>query len=248
MVRWLVAIVFSCALVALVTPSAYAQEPTAAPQLADVLTGNAKADYVAGRVLFQDGDFAAASVKFKSALEQSKDERLYWNLGACERGLKHYGQAIRHLERFKMVSTVTPTEQKEADDCSLALRAFVAEVSVTADADAEVLIDEQPIGRAPIEKYLVDIGEHRLAVKKEGFTTFTQPLLIKDASPVRISATLEAVLHRGRLSVIAGANDAIAIDDKATAIGRFEGTLSSGVHTVRVTAPKKKPFEQRDRR
>src|SRR6185503_13375936 len=41
--------------------------PPATPPLSEALTGQAQADYQAARLLYGDGDFAGASLKFKQA-------------------------------------------------------------------------------------------------------------------------------------------------------------------------------------
>src|SRR5882724_2714841 len=58
--------------------------------LSESLTGGAKSDYEAARLLYGDGDHAGALVKFQSAFDQSKEPRLLWNMAACEKNLRHY--------------------------------------------------------------------------------------------------------------------------------------------------------------
>ena len=66
--------------------------------LSDTLTGSAKIDYDAGKLLFSDGDMAGALVKFKSAYDTSKDARLLWNIAACEKSLHHYARVLSYLD------------------------------------------------------------------------------------------------------------------------------------------------------
>src|SRR5437762_13903717 len=68
--------------------------------LTQALTGEAKADYDAGKVLASDGDFAGALIKFTSAYEQSKDARLLWNVAVCEKNMRHYSRVIATLNRY----------------------------------------------------------------------------------------------------------------------------------------------------
>ena len=55
--------------------------------LGDALSGEAKAEYDAARILFGDDDFAGALVKFERAFEFSGDLRLLWNMAVCEKSL-----------------------------------------------------------------------------------------------------------------------------------------------------------------
>jgi len=43
--------------------------PPATPPLSEALTGQAQADYQAAKLLYGDGDFAGASLKFKQAFD-----------------------------------------------------------------------------------------------------------------------------------------------------------------------------------
>src|SRR4051812_12715849 len=56
----------------------------APPSLGDTLTGQARTEYDLGKILYRDGDFAAALVKFQKAYEISSEPRLLWNVAACE--------------------------------------------------------------------------------------------------------------------------------------------------------------------
>src|SRR5438067_2397302 len=52
----------------------------APPSLGDSLTGPAKTEYDLGKILYRDGDFAGALVKFQKSYELSSDPRLLWNV------------------------------------------------------------------------------------------------------------------------------------------------------------------------
>lgn len=231
-------------------PSAHASPSSStspAPSLGESLEGAAKADYLGGRALFTDGDFAGALVKFRSAHERSKDHRLLWNVAACERGLRHYAQALRNLQRFEAEAvSATDEERREAAELVTALRPYVADVAVRVnERGARVAIDDQPVGETPLDKVIVDIGEHRLVVHKDGFVDHAAPLTVKGPEALAIDVVLVPAKHDGRLSVVAASGDTIAVDGRAVGAGTYEGTLRSGVHVVRVTAPGKKPFESR---
>ncbi|MGH7329836.1 MAG: hypothetical protein ACREJX_15930, partial [Polyangiaceae bacterium] len=68
------------------SPAAFAKppKPPAAPagpkSLSDTLTGDAKADYEAGKLLFSDGDYAGAEIKLQGAYDKSQEPRLLWNI------------------------------------------------------------------------------------------------------------------------------------------------------------------------
>src|SRR5262245_25502031 len=78
-------------------PRAAASSPQS---LAESLPGEARANYDAGRVLFEDQDYAGALVKFERAFKHTPDPRLLWNMAACEKSLRHYARALELLERY----------------------------------------------------------------------------------------------------------------------------------------------------
>src|SRR5688572_33443050 len=84
------------ALATLISASALADP---AP-LSEALTGDAKAAYEGGKLLYGDGDFAGARVKFQAAYETAKDPRLLWNVAVCEKGLRHYAKVVELTKKY----------------------------------------------------------------------------------------------------------------------------------------------------
>lgn len=219
-------------------------EAPGASSLANDLTGSAKADYLAARSLLSDGDFAAALVKLTSALEASGDKRLLWNIASCHRGMRHYAEAIRSLERFKVEGgpTVTETLRTNATEIIDGLRPYVGVLTVHAsEQNASVYIDDKLAGTTPLDRYLVDLGEHSIVVKKDKLSDYKKRINVPGSADIVLDAVL---VHEGRVVVRAGANDAIAIDGRVVAASSYEGALSTGAHTLRVSAPGMRTSEQ----
>ncbi len=68
--------------------------------LSETLTGDAKVAYEAGELLFGDGDYAGAEIKFKAAYDTSQDARLLWNMAACEKSQRHYARTEQLVRAF----------------------------------------------------------------------------------------------------------------------------------------------------
>ena len=116
--------------------SARALPPFKKP-LAETLTGMARAEYEAGRLLYVDGDYAGAALKFQRAYEESKDPRLLWNTAAAEKNLRHYAKVVELVERYVAEggTRLKPEDRAEADALLVTVRAFIS--TVTLDVQPE---------------------------------------------------------------------------------------------------------------
>jgi len=224
---------------------AAAAAPAVKP-LAESLTGTARAEYAAGKVLYMDGDYAGALVKYQVAYEASKDPRLLFNVAACEKALRHYAKVVKLLEDYKTKAgpMLSADDKKEADELLANLKPLVSPVRVTvSEPDADVYIDDQKIGTSPInESFLVDLGARKLTVRKAGFKDKTETVNASGAGEIAINVQLEKDVHEGLVIVRAGKGDTISIDGKVVGSDRWEGKLPSGGHSVRVTNEGKRAF------
>jgi hypothetical protein len=220
--------------------------PPGPPSLSESLTGAAKGDYESGKLLFTDGDYAGSLVKFSSAFDASKDPRLLWNMAACEKNLRHYAKALKLVRQYVADGDKVLTEQdkQEAGELIKVMEPFTAKLKVTVDQpEAEVTVDDDMIGKSPIEPLIVDIGTRKLRVHKEEFEDFTKDLPVGGAAEVSVDVKLVKILHEGRLNVKASNDATIAIDDKVVGTGTWAGVLPSGGHTLKVTAPKFRVYQ-----
>jgi hypothetical protein len=221
----------------------------APPPIAELLVGGAKQDYEAGRSLYDRGDYAGARSKLQSAYDASGDARLLWDAAACENGMRHYAKAIALLRRY--LDSRSPLIAPEAAQNA---RLFLDDAqTLTAHLDVEsspphamVYLDDEPPSEAPLAPdFRVDLGTHRVTVRRRDFGDYTETLTITGPGDVRVRAVLRAVLHQGRLIVRAGGRDPIAVDGVAVGAGNWESVLPSGPHSIVVTELGWPPFEAR---
>jgi hypothetical protein len=205
----------------------------------------ANANYDAGKLLFGDGDFNGALLKFSAAYDTSKDPVLLFNMVACEEKLRHYAKAVTYIDRYLAEGGALLTDQDRADAKSLrdTMQAFTAPITINvSEPDADVSIDDEVLGRSPLKApVVVDIGERHIVVRKPGFKDFTTTLKVSVAASV--DAQLVKEVHEGRLEVRAPDGAAIKIDGNAVGIGSWTGTLASGGHTLNVTAPQMRQYQ-----
>ena len=227
--------------------------PTAKPKtLAESLTGQARIDYEAGRVLIADGDHAGALIKFQAAYDASNDPRLLWNLAVCEKSLRHYAKTIALLKKCASEggSLVTQKERDDVNELVKTLEPFTVAVAIEVnEPDAEIEVDDVRVGRSPLpSRVIVDIGQRRIRVRKEGFRDAVVPAPIGGSSEQTVTVKLERELHEGKLAIQAPPGAVVAVDGKQVGTGQaaqaIEVTLTSGGHTLRVTAPGMRVYER----
>jgi hypothetical protein len=210
----------------------------ATPSLAQSLTGQAKNDYEAARILYGDGDFAGALVKFTAAYEQSHDARLLWNMGACEKNLRHYAKVLSLIRRYVSEGggLITDQDRTEARDLISTVEAFTAALTVTVNEQgAAVFIDDEPVGTTPLPApVIVDLGTRKLRVEKAGFVTYQASLGVGGSRELSQDVRLAKEVHEGKLTVRANAGARIVIDGNEVGKGMWTGTLPSRGHTLRV--------------
>lgn len=222
-------------------PGAAAAKAPVVKPLSETLTGPAKAEYEAGKILYQDGDHKNALVKFQHAYEISHDARLQWNVAACEKNLRHYTRVLVALDTYQKEggALLTAQDRQDAIDLTSTVKTLVSSLKVTSsEPGAEVFVDDEQIGTTPLPgPVMIDVGTRKIRVSKPGFKEFVKVEAVAGAGDVSITADLAKEVHQGRLVVEAGAKDAIFLDGRAVATGTWEGVLPSGGHSLRVTAP-----------
>jgi hypothetical protein len=227
---------------------ARAMPPAAAGSLAETLSGSAKEDYDAGRVLFEDQDFAGALVKFQRAFETEPDPRLLWNMAACEKSSRHYANALALLERYRREGDIRMSEGQRTELVTLidTLRTLISRVHLVVDEPgASVFVDDRLAGTTPLSDTLfVDLGTRRIRVSKPGFQDQVITQEFAGGSELTLYMTLPAAPRDARITIASDAPSVISIDGKVVGHGRWEGPVPAGDHTLRVSATGMVPYEK----
>lgn len=213
--------------------------------LAQSLKGEGKAEYEAGRILYGDGDYAGATLKFQRAYEVSKDPRLLWNMAAAQKNLRHYAEVERLIKRYQAESgdSMSRSDKQEAASLLEAIASFIADVTVSVNEKGAVIrVDGKRVGTSPLDSPLrLDIGERKIDVEKKGFAPFSTSLRIVGREH-RVDVKLKPEAKQGRLKILADPGDAIRVDGERVATGKYEGSLAVGSHEIEVTAQGKKLY------
>lgn len=199
--RTLPRILALAAALALATPAApvLAQAPTKAQQQ------EAATRFKKGLELFKEGDYQAALIEFRRANELAPNFNVLYNIGQVYFQLQDYPGALVVLQRYLdeggngIPSSRRAEVQKDIDK----LKARVANLEITSTvADAEVSIDDVPIGKTPLNKsIMVSAGRHKVSVTKTGFTAATK--LVEIASAEKQTVQLDPIEQKNAPIVIA---------------------------------------------
>lgn len=217
--------------------------PCAAAPLGESLTGTAKIDYEAGRILYADGDYAGAALKWDVAYKASHDARLLWNVAAARKAERKYAEVDRLVKQYlREARELSDADRAEAQQLLGTIQAFLADVTLQVnEAGAQVSIDGVVVGATPlVEPLRLDIGQHVIAVNKPGFERVELSQQVTGNTTLTVS--LVPQLHEGKLRIISPADATVKVDGKRVTSGTWEGVLPSGPHRVEVTAPGKLPF------
>jgi PEGA domain len=238
------------------TAAAQAQSPVAVPTtsgaprrpLVESLTGQAASDYHAGRILFDDQDYAGAAIKFERAYQESNEPRLLWNIAACEKNLRHYAKVSALLNRYiaEAGPTMPPDHRAEVDEVIRTVKLLISSVRIHVNLPgALVFVDDLPVGTTPLAGPItVDLGRRSFRITKPGYQDQELTRDIPGGSQLTFDVVLERVVDEGQLRVVASSGATIRIDGGIVGREAWTGMLAAGEHTLRVTGDGMRPYDK----
>jgi hypothetical protein len=232
-------------LVGSVASTAMAQHAARTRPLAQSLPADAKRDYDAGKLLFDDGDFATALLKYQAAYDATHDARLLWDVAVCEKSLRHYARTLSILARYVSEGgdLLGAQDKRDAQDLSRAIAPFTSAQTIdVSESGAEVWIDGVLVGRSPLPAPVVlDIGTRHVHVELDGFRPWTQEMPVGGSAPTNVRAVL--VKEAGHLDLTLPPDATVSIDGKDAGHGPSVSVdLPAGAHALRVTGPNARPI------
>jgi hypothetical protein len=215
--------------------------------LSQSLTGTAKADFEAAKLLANDGDFVGALIKFQSAYEASKDARVLWNIAFCQKNLRRYSKVVTTLKRYldEGGALLSASDRKDAQDLIAMIEPFTTRATFRVNQEgAQVYVDDELVGSSPLgSAQILDIGERKIRVTKEGFRTYERALLVGGGAELTVDVPLEKEVHEGKLVVEAPAGATIFLDGRQVGVGKTEQSVASGGHQLRVVENGMRPYQ-----
>lgn len=151
--------------------------------------------FEAASALYAQGNYEAAAVELERAYALVPDPRVLYKLGMLRLHLQHHARARRAFERYLADggAELTPDARLRLESDLRLLRDKTAELEVGVNvAGAEVLVDGVSMGYSPISAPLVvDVGEHHIAVRKDGYSAHDARLTLAGGEAQRVDVVLQ---------------------------------------------------------
>jgi hypothetical protein len=142
---------------------------TAAPALADSADDEiARAHFMTGVTYYDQSRFGPAVKEFLDAYRLSKRTAFLYNIARAYEKLGDSGRASHY---YKLYLSVTP-KASERDQINAAVKAMQPLVGMlalhTASLGAEILVDEETVGIAPVDDQSLTQGMHTVEIRPPG--------------------------------------------------------------------------------
>jgi hypothetical protein len=163
---------------------------TAPDDGSDPALEQARVHFRQGVDAYRTGNYRGALVEFRAAYELRPNYKLLYNMAQSCMELQNRGPAVDYLTRYlaEGSSEIPRARREEAERTLRWLESRVAQVRVVANrADAEIYVDDLPIGRTPLaEEILVSAGPHTFSARKRGLPSVEQVVEITAGDPARV--------------------------------------------------------------
>ena len=149
-----------------------------------------------GTAYYESGDFASALRLFTAAHSIYPSPKLWLNIGQALKDLDRPAEAMDAFQRFIAGAPSAPEEAlAEAHRSVAELRPQLGGwILHCRPLDAEVTLDEKPLGQAPLNQPIwMTPGRHRLVVRREGYLPFTVTLHVNAGAVTSWPVNLEPV-------------------------------------------------------
>jgi hypothetical protein len=146
-----------------------------------------------GVALYRETDYLAALVEFKRAYALSPNSAVLYNIGEAEYQLQDYANALVTFTRYLTEAPPGSGHRAEVENDVEVLQARVGHLGiVTVPPGAEVSVDDQPVGKTPLnDRLLVSVGHRKVTAVYPGRTPVTR--FVDVAADDDASVTLELV-------------------------------------------------------
>jgi hypothetical protein len=193
--------------------------------------------------LFEAQDFRGARVEFMRAWELSRNPRVLFNVGVCEKSLLRYARAaaVWRQQLEVGVGKLSEEEIRATQGAIAAVEPFISSLAVRINVEgATLFIDEEEVGNTPFLELLpVDVGRHAVRVRKAGYQDHLGEVEIASGAPGVLDVKLEPLVRTALVDVVVDSPAGATIFVNGVDMGPapFKGELPVGRHTIEARAP-----------
>jgi PEGA domain len=155
-------------------------------------TRQASKHFQRGVSLYGEADYRAALVEFRRAYALAPNAAVLYNVGETQYQLQDYAAALTTFEHFLAEASPADPHRGEVEGDLDVLRARVGHVSVTTiPPGADVVVDDQPVGKTPFERpLLVSIGHRKIVATLAGRPPVTRTVDVATDDSVSVTMQL----------------------------------------------------------
>jgi tetratricopeptide (TPR) repeat protein len=188
-----------------------------------------------GVALYNEADYRSALVEFKRAGALAPNAAVLYNIGETQYQLQDYAGALGSFERYLGEASPNDPHRNEVENNVQALRSRVGFVAVTTvPPGAEITIDDQPVGRTPLDKPIrVGIGQRKVVATLAGRQAVVR--YIDVAAEDNVSVSLQLGSSISAETALPAATPSVAAESPRAARGgggsttRVLGWVATGV-------------------
>jgi len=135
--------------------------------LADENEDKAKEHFLKGKALVEEGACDKAILELKASYDLSPMPLALYNIALCYDELHQYASAVKYLKRYLVADKDADNNTKDAVAARIAeLTKFLGTLDLVVEpAGAEITIDGEYVGKAPVGAVLLETGKHDIEVK-----------------------------------------------------------------------------------
>jgi len=203
-------------------PSAFAEDSES--------TREASKHFQRGVVLYNEADYRGALVEFKRAGALAPSTSTLYNIGETQYQLQDYAGALNTFERYLAEASPSDSHRAEVERNVQALRARVGFVAITTSpTGADITIDDQPVGRTPLDKPVrVTIGQRKIVATLAGRPAVVRYIDVAAEDNVSVSLQLGTGVASESSAVPAVASDGSRASKGGSGL-RTVGWVTTGV-------------------
>ena len=190
--------------------------------------------------LYDAQDFEGARIEFWRTYQLSKNARVLFNVGVCDKNLRRYARAAAtwRQELAEAGSALSADDRRKVESAIASVQEFVSSVRVEANEPGAVLrVDGEEVGTTPFaEPLALDVGRHTLLLRKEGFADASLDVTVSRGPMEPVRLELKGLRSQVSVAVRGPADATVFVDGTDMGAAPFRGQVMVGRRTFEARA------------